>query len=188
MARCRRGRICSTRFSRATATGAGHQQQRRPDYHGGFGNAQLGYRHDAASNQLTGRRRLGGRASARRDLRSDGGRELRHRPRAGAAGVAVQNGNNVHTDWRGYAVVPSLTTYRKNVITLDTESMADDTDVDQQGQTVIPGGGAVVMANYRTRIGNRVLFTLRNAQGPLPLAPAHGWSGRRRAAMRRAVW
>ncbi|MBN0871890.1 fimbria/pilus outer membrane usher protein, partial [Pseudomonas aeruginosa] len=44
--------------------------------------------------------------------------------------------------WRGYAVVPSLTAYRKNVITLDTESMADDTDVDQQGQTVIPGGGA----------------------------------------------
>ncbi len=86
----------------------------------------------------------------------------------GAAGVAVQNGNNVHTDWRGYAVVPSLTAYRKNVITLDTESMADDTDVDQQGQTVIPSGGAVVMANYRTHIGNRVLFTLRNAQGPLP--------------------
>ncbi len=82
----------------------------------------------------------------------------------GAAGVAVQNGNNVHTDWRGYAVVPSLTAYRKNVITLDTESMADDTDVDQQGQTVIPGGGAVVMANYQTHIGNRVLFTLRNAR------------------------
>ena len=78
--------------------------------------------------------------------------------------MAVQNGNNVHTDWRGYAVVPSLTAYRKNVITLDTESMADDTDVDQQGQTVIPGGGAVVMANYQTHIGNRVLFTLRNAQ------------------------
>ena len=52
----------------------------------------------------------------------------------------------------------------ENVITLDTESMADDTDVDQQGQTVIPGGGAVVMANYQTHIGNRVLFTLRNAR------------------------
>ncbi len=46
--------------------------------------------------------------------------------------------------------------------------MADDTDVDQQGLTVIPSGGAVVMANYRTHIGNRVLFTLRNARGPLP--------------------
>jgi outer membrane usher protein len=37
---------------------------------------------------------------------------------------------------------------------------------------VIPSGGAVVMANYRTHIGNRVLFTLRNAQGPLPVSSA----------------
>ncbi len=57
--------------------------------------------------------------------------------------------------------------------------MADDTDVDQQGQTVIPGGGAVVMANYQTHIGNRVLFTLRNARGRYRLAPVRGWSRRR---------
>lgn len=66
--------------------------------------------------------------------------------------------------------------------------MADDTDVDQQGQTVIPGGGAVVMANYQTHIGNRVLFTLRNAGGRYRLAPVRGWSRRRRAAIRRAAW
>ena len=52
--------------------------------------------------------------------------------------------------------------------------MADDTDVDQQGQTVIPGGGAVVMANYQTHIGNRVLFTLRNVRGRYRLAPVRG--------------
>ncbi|WP_087607147.1 fimbria/pilus outer membrane usher protein [Klebsiella pneumoniae] len=139
------------------------------DYHGGFGNAQIGYRHDAASNQLT----WGGAGSVVAHphgvtFGQTVGESFAIVRAPGAAGVAVQNGNNVHTDWRGYAVVPSLTAYRKNVITLDTESMADDTDVDQQGQTVIPGGGAVVMANYQTHIGNRVLFTLRNAQGPLP--------------------
>lgn len=139
------------------------------DYHGGFGNVQLGYRHDAASNQLT----WGGAGSVVAHphgvtFGQTVGESFAIVRAPGAAGVAVQNGNNVHTDWRGYAVVPSLTAYRKNVITLDTESMADDTDVDQEGQTVIPGGGAVVMANYRTHIGNRVLFTLRNAQGPLP--------------------
>ncbi|CAM4178048.1 fimbria/pilus outer membrane usher protein [Klebsiella sp. 10982] len=139
------------------------------DYHGGFGNAQLGYRHDAASNQLT----WGGAGSVVAHphgitFGQTVGESFAIVRAPGAAGVAVQNGNNVRTDWRGYAVVPSLTAYRKNVITLDTESMADDTDVDQEGQTVIPGGGAVVMANYRTHIGNRVLFTLRNAQGPLP--------------------
>ena len=64
--------------------------------------------------------------------------------------------------------MPTLTAYRKNDISLDTQSMADDTDVDLQGQTVIPGGGAIVEANYQTHIGNRVLFTLRGAHGPLP--------------------
>ena len=86
----------------------------------------------------------------------------------GAADVAIEDGTNVHTDGRGYAVVPTLTVYRKNTITLDTESMSNDTDVDLQGQTVIPGGGAVVLANYQTHIGNRVLFTLRNRDGAVP--------------------
>lgn len=65
-------------------------------------------------------------------------------------------------------MVPSLTAYRKNTITLDTESLADDADVELEGQTVIPGGGAVVQANYQTHIGNRVLFTLSDSRGPLP--------------------
>ncbi|HFG1250939.1 TPA: fimbria/pilus outer membrane usher protein, partial [Klebsiella pneumoniae] len=128
--------------------GRGSNSSASLDYHGGFGNAQIGYRHDAASNQLT----WGGAGSVVAHphgvtFGQTVGESFAIVRAPGAAGVAVQNGNNVHTDWRGYAVVPSLTAYRKNVITLDTESMADDTDVDQQGQTVIPGGGAVVMAN-----------------------------------------
>ncbi len=53
MARCRRGQICSTRFSKVMATVDEAATAAPPDYHGGFGNAQIGYRHDAASNQLT---------------------------------------------------------------------------------------------------------------------------------------
>ncbi len=84
------------------------------DYHGGFGNAQLGYRHDAASNQLT----WGGAGSVVAHphgvtFGQTVGESFAIVRAPGAAGVAVQNGNNVHTDWRGYAVVPSLTAYRK---------------------------------------------------------------------------
>ncbi|XJP24911.1 fimbria/pilus outer membrane usher protein [Klebsiella pneumoniae] len=54
--------------------GRGSNSSAALDYHGGFGNAQLGYRHDAASNQLTwGGAKLGGRASARGHFRPDGG-------------------------------------------------------------------------------------------------------------------
>ena len=149
--------------------GRGSNSSASLDYHGGFGNAQIGYRHDAASNQLT----WGGAGSVVAHphgvtfgqtvgesfaiVRAPGGRR-----RGGAK--RQQCAHRLARLCRG-ALPDRLP---ENVITLDTESMADDTDVDQQGQTVIPGGGAVVMANYQTHIGNRVLFTLRNAQGPLP--------------------
>ncbi|MEG1213126.1 MAG: fimbria/pilus outer membrane usher protein [Leclercia sp.] len=139
------------------------------DYRGGYGEAQVGYRHDRDSSQLT----WGASGSVVAHphgitLGQNLGESFAIVRAPGADNVAIQNGSNLHTDWRGYAVVPTLTPYRKNVITLDTESMTSDTDVDQSGATVIPGGGAVVEANYQTHIGNRVLFTLHDGQGLVP--------------------
>ena len=149
--------------------GQGSNSSAALDYHGGYGTAQLGYRHDSASQQLT----WGASGSVVAHphgvtLGQTVGESFAIVRAPGAAEVAIQNGSNVHTDWRGYAVVPSLTAYRKNTITLDTESLADDADVELEGQTVIPGGGAVVQANYQTHIGTRVLFTLSDSHGPLP--------------------
>lgn len=149
--------------------GQGSNSSASLDYHGGYGTAQLGYRQDSGSHQLT----WGAAGSIVAHphgvtLGQTVGDSFAIVRAPGAADVAIQNGSNVHTDWRGYAVVPSLTAYRKNTITLDTESLADDADVELEGQTVIPGGGAVVQANYQTHIGNRVLFTLSDSRGPLP--------------------
>ncbi|MBZ7671606.1 fimbria/pilus outer membrane usher protein [Klebsiella grimontii] len=149
--------------------GQGSNSSASLDYHGGYGTAQLGYRQDSASHQLT----WGASGSIVAHphgvtLGQTVGESFAIVRAPGASDVAIQNGSNVHTDWRGYAVVPSLTAYRKNIITLDTESLADDADVELEGQTVIPGGGAVVQANYQTYIGNRVLFTLSDSRGPLP--------------------
>lgn len=149
--------------------GQGGNSSAALDYHGGYGSAQLGYRHDSVSNQLT----WGASGSIVAHpygvtLGQPVGDSFAIVRAPGAADVAIQNGTNIHTDGRGYAVVPTLTVYRKNTLTLDTESMSNDTDVDLQGQTVIPGGGAVVLANYQTHIGNRVLFTLRDRDGAIP--------------------
>ncbi len=113
--------------------------------------------------------------------------ELRHRPGAGAAGVAVQNGNNVHTDWRGYAVVPSRPpTGKCHYPRYGVDGRRHRRR--PAGQTVIPGGGAVVMANYQTHIGNRCCLPCAMPRGRYRLAPVRGWSRRRRAAIRRAAW
>jgi len=77
-----------------------------------------------------------------------------------AADVAIQSNSHVVTDSRGYAIVPSLSPYHENVIELATETLPDDVDVELDGQTAIPTRGAIVMTDYATHVGNRVLFTL----------------------------
>ncbi|WP_408639700.1 fimbria/pilus outer membrane usher protein [Dryocola boscaweniae] len=145
------------------------------DYHGGYGTTQLGYRYDNRNKQLTwgasGSIVAHAHGVTFGQTTSDSFAIVRA---PGASHVAIQNGSNIHTDSRGYAVVPALTNWRKNDITLDTSTMDGETDVELESQTVIPGGGAVVLANYQTHIGYRVLFALRDNNGPLPFgASAH---------------
>lgn len=83
----------------------------------------------------------------------------------GAKGVAVLGKSGVNTDFRGYAVVPYASPYRKNDITLDTQTLNDDTEVMMTTQTVIPTRGAVVKASYQANVGYRVLMTLIRTDG-----------------------
>lgn len=139
------------------------------DYRGGYGEAQIGFQRDKSSSQVTWG--ANGSIVAHPHGITFGqytGDSFAIVRAPGAENVDVENSTGVHTDWRGYAIVPTLTAYRKNDISLDTQSMPDDTDVELLGQTVIPSGGAIVEANYHTHIGNRVLFMLRGRNGPLP--------------------
>ncbi|MBI6168092.1 fimbrial biogenesis outer membrane usher protein [Serratia marcescens] len=87
----------------------------------------------------------------------------------GASGVNVLNQTGVSTDWRGYAVVPYLTPYRRNIVGLDGESFAEDVDMTLSSQTVIPTRGAVVRARFNPDVGARVLLTLLTRSGaPVP--------------------
>ena len=86
----------------------------------------------------------------------------------GASGVKLQNKNGVKTDWRGYTVVPYVSTYRKNRIALDTNSLGEDVDIDTVSQTVIPTNGALVLADFQTRVGQRVLMGLTYSDKPVP--------------------
>ena len=86
----------------------------------------------------------------------------------GADDAKVQNNTGVYTDWRGYAVVPYVNAYRKNRIALDTSTLSDGVDIDTAVQTVTPTQGAVVMADFNTRVGRRVLMTLLYRGLPVP--------------------
>lgn len=83
----------------------------------------------------------------------------------GAAGVSLTNKRGVRTDGNGYAVVPSALPYRKNRVSLDTQSIPQNVDIQQLVQEVIPNRGAFVVADFETRSGRRILFRIRDGLG-----------------------
>ncbi len=87
----------------------------------------------------------------------------------GVDGAAVGNIPGVKTDFRGYTLVGNITPYQENVITLDPTTFSDDVEVPQTDIKVVPTKGAIVKADFKTRVGKRVLISLRDNKGkPLP--------------------
>jgi len=86
----------------------------------------------------------------------------------GADGAKVQNNTGVYTDWRGYTVVPYLSPYRRTRVALDPGTLKEGVDMDQNVQQVVPTAGALVLADFKTRVGARVLMTLMQGGKPVP--------------------
>jgi len=87
----------------------------------------------------------------------------------GASDIRFRNQSGVATDWLGYAVIPWLSPYERNELTLDTTVMPAGVDAENTHLTLIPNKGALVYAHIDAREGHRLLLTLRRANGePVP--------------------
>lgn len=86
----------------------------------------------------------------------------------GAGNVKVENQTGVRTDWRGYTVLPYATDYRENRVALDTNTLANNVDLDDTVVRVVPTHGAVVRADFRAHVGMKVLMTLFFNGKPVP--------------------
>ncbi|MDU1297156.1 MAG: fimbria/pilus outer membrane usher protein, partial [Enterobacter hormaechei] len=69
---------------------------------------------------------------------------------------------------RGYAVLPYATEYRENRIALDTNTLADNVDLDDAVVSVVPTHGAIVRANFNAQVGMKILMTLTHRGKPVP--------------------
>ncbi|MDU5783155.1 MAG: fimbria/pilus outer membrane usher protein [Pantoea sp.] len=88
----------------------------------------------------------------------------------GAKGAKLMNGYGSEIDANGFAIVPSLTPYRKNTIAVNTEGLPVQVDVLEGESTVIPRMGAAVKVNVKTLIGDPVFLIVKNSNGtPLPI-------------------
>ena len=86
----------------------------------------------------------------------------------GASGVNIQNNTGVSTDWRGYAVVPYASAYQNNRIAIDTQTLGQDTEIEDTVLAVVPTRGAVVRATFNARKGQRALLKLKHNGDVVP--------------------
>ncbi|WP_082061127.1 fimbrial biogenesis usher protein [Pseudomonas sp. MRSN 12121] len=149
--------------------GSGDNGYAAMNYRGGYGNANVGYSHSDGYDQLYYGLSGGVLAHADGVTFSQPLNDTTVLIKApGAKSVKVENQTGVRTDWRGYAVQPYATEYRENRIALNTNTLADNVDLDDAVVSVVPSHGAIVRAEFKARVGMKVLMTLTRNGEPVP--------------------
>ncbi len=86
----------------------------------------------------------------------------------GAQGAIVQNGQGAVIDSFGYAILPALSPYRNNNVSLETRQMSRDAELTGGSQRVVPYAGAIARVKFHTLKGKAVLINLSSSQGMIP--------------------
>lgn len=148
----------------------GYSGNMNADYKGTYGEVAAGYAYDKNNDRLNYGLQGGIIAHADGVTFSQPLGETNVLIKApGAKGVAVQNQTGAKTDWRGYTTATSVMPFNKNEMSLQTESLPDDVELELTTKTVVPTRGAVVRADYVASVGMRLLMTLTQANGqPVP--------------------
>ncbi|GCR40521.1 fimbria/pilus outer membrane usher protein [Escherichia coli] len=83
----------------------------------------------------------------------------------GFSGVPIQNAPWIKTDFRGYALMPGLAPYQEQSISLDSEDLPLDIEINQGDVKVLPTDGAIVRAKFSLLDGVRSLMTIERTNG-----------------------
>ncbi|TBL87254.1 fimbrial biogenesis outer membrane usher protein [Hafnia alvei] len=150
--------------------GQGYSGNTSLSYQGKYGNSNVGYSYTKDS------RRLNYGLQGGIITHSDGitfseplGETVALVAAPGAGDTKVKNKNGVRTDDEGYAVLPYITAYRHNNVSLDTTSLGKNVEIDESVRDVIPTRGAVVRAKFTTHVGYRMMMMMMRPSGkPVP--------------------
>ncbi|HEX4501798.1 MAG TPA: fimbria/pilus outer membrane usher protein [Scandinavium sp.] len=130
-------------------------------YDNSNGTSTLNYSQDPDRKQLTWGLN-GGMIMHRHGLTltpySEGAQALVSAP--GASHVALTNGKNLSTDWRGYAAVPDLSPYSRTDIQFNPQRVNRNVTLKNISATVVPTKDAVVLAPFVATSGRKVMATL----------------------------
>ena len=86
-----------------------------------------------------------------------------------AEGAQVNNTPGLTINKSGYAVIPYVTPYRINDISLDPKGMSLDAELESTSQRIAPYAGSISKVNFATKSGKAIYIHGLNPQGePLP--------------------
>ncbi|HEF5869491.1 TPA: fimbrial biogenesis outer membrane usher protein [Burkholderia cenocepacia] len=86
-----------------------------------------------------------------------------------AEGARVTNASGVRVDRNGYAIVPYLTPFSMNDVSLDPKGLSTDVELKETSQRVAPLAGAVPLLVFKTEYGRSAVIRMRQADGsPVP--------------------
>lgn len=87
----------------------------------------------------------------------------------GAEGAKVNNTDQLTINKSGYAVIPYVTPYRINDVSLDTVGMSDDVELEGASQRVAPYEGSVTKVDFLTKLGKAIyIHTVDDKGNTLP--------------------
>ncbi|WP_272521833.1 fimbria/pilus outer membrane usher protein [Providencia sp. PROV202] len=84
-----------------------------------------------------------------------------------APNIPITNNAGVSTNAQGYALVPNISPYRKNMIGIDVSDIPENTEMEITSQTVVPSRGAIVKTHFQANLGYRAFITLSMSNGQL---------------------
>lgn len=88
-----------------------------------------------------------------------------------AAGAKVNNTTGLSINKSGYAVIPYVTPYRLNDITLDPQEMSSQVELEETSQRIAPFAGAIAKVDFSTKKGYAIYIHSQTASGDnLPFA------------------
>lgn len=83
----------------------------------------------------------------------------------GLSNVRTENDQTIETDYRGYAIYPYLSPYRRNTLTLDSLTLGEEMELPQTSKKSVPTRGAITRINFEGNIGRRAFIKLLMASG-----------------------
>lgn len=84
-------------------------------------------------------------------------------------GARIKNGAHIRVNRHGYALLPHLSAYRRNSVSIDPQGVSANTELQSTRQDVVPYAGAVAYLTFNTHKGHPLFVRVTRPNGmPLP--------------------